>query len=232
MTPGAALASCVIPVYNGASYLGAAVASILAQSYRPLEVIVVDDGSTDATGEVARAFGEPVRYVRQDNAGPAAARNRGIAEARGEFIAFLDADDLWYPDKLTRQIGELRADPALACSVCLIQNFWVPELAAEAEAWREHPRGGPLPGYVSDGIVVRRSAFERIGDFDHQLGHGDHADWFLRLRAAGLRDRLLPEVLVSRRIHAANRSRVSADESREEFLQLLKRSLDSRRGKT
>ena len=102
MTPG--LISCVIPVFNGERYLGEALESVLAQSYQPLEVIVVDDGSTDETAEVARRYGERVRYVWQPNAGETAARNLGLTAAHGEFIAFLDADDVWDSEKLERQI--------------------------------------------------------------------------------------------------------------------------------
>jgi glycosyltransferase involved in cell wall biosynthesis len=224
-----ALASCIIPVFNGEPYLRQAVESILAQNYRPLEVLIVDDGSTDGSATIARSFPEPVRYLRQKNAGPAAARNHGISEARGSYLGFLDADDLWLPEKLARQVAELERDRTLACSVCLIQNFWMPELASDADRWRDHPRGGPLPGYTSAGMLVRREALQRVGSFDASLGHGDATDWFLRARHAGLRDRLLPEVLVLRRLHSDNRSRTHAQASRHEFLHLLKRSLDRRR---
>src|SRR5262245_39908172 len=99
--------SVVIPSYNSAAYLPAAIDSVLAQTARDLEVIVVDDGSTDDTPDVVARYGPPVRGIRQANAGVAAARNRGIAEARGRYIAFLDADDTWEPVKLERQLGEL-----------------------------------------------------------------------------------------------------------------------------
>lgn len=225
------LVSCTVPVYNGERFLRDAVNSILAQSHKALEVIIVDDGSTDGTPAVARSFSEQVRYVRQDNAGPAAARNRGIAEARGRFLAFLDADDLWLPEKLARQIAMLEGDPTIDCSVCLVQNVWMGATEDESTRWREHPRGGALPGYTSAGMLVRREAVEMVGGFDPSLGHADSADWFVRARSAGLKDRLLPEVLVHRRLHDDNRSEQHSDASRDEFLQLLKRSLGDRRAK-
>src|SRR3954451_22735593 len=89
----APLVSCIVPVFNGERYLREALQSILAQSYRPIEVVVVDDGSTDRSPVVVAGFGREVRYLRQENAGPAAARNHGVQEARGELLAFLDADD-------------------------------------------------------------------------------------------------------------------------------------------
>src|SRR5690242_4967891 len=92
--------TCIVPVFNGERYLGEALDSIFAQGHQPLEVLVVDDGSTDGSAAVAKSYGDRVRYFFQPNAGPAAARNLGLEAARGEFIAFLDADDLWHRDKL------------------------------------------------------------------------------------------------------------------------------------
>src|SRR6187549_3720033 len=112
MTEERPLVSIIVPVYNGERYLRAALESIFAQTYRPLEVIVVDDGSVDDSGVIAQSFPE-VRYIRQENQGVAAARNHGIETARGEFYAFLDQDDLWTPEKLTVQISYLLNDPDL-----------------------------------------------------------------------------------------------------------------------
>src|SRR5690606_28366702 len=105
--------SVIIPVYNGERYLAEAVHSILAQTVPTLEIIVVDDGSTDGTARVAQRFGDAVCYVYQPNRGPAAARNRGLERARGEIVAFLDADDLWREGKLACQCARLEADPTL-----------------------------------------------------------------------------------------------------------------------
>lgn len=221
--------SCIVPVFNGEAYLGEAIESALAQTGAALEIVVVDDGSTDATAAVARSYGDPVRYVRQANSGPAAARNRGIEEARGALLAFLDADDLWVPDRLARQAAVLDADPRLSYTVCMIQNFWITGMEAEAAARQLRREGAPAAGYVAGGLLARREAFERAGRFDAALGHGDSMDWFLRARGVGLTGEMVPEVLVLRRIHGANRSSVHADASREEFLHLLKRQIDARR---
>src|SRR5262245_57597408 len=99
------LVSCVVPVFNGELYLREALDSILAQSYRPLEIIIADDGSTDGSLAIAREFSADVRYVRHSTAGPAATRNLGLRAARGQFVAFLEADDLWHPDKVLRQMA-------------------------------------------------------------------------------------------------------------------------------
>ena len=96
------LISCIVPVFNGELYLAEALESILKQSYRPLEIIVADDGSTDGTEAIVARFGTQVRYLYQPNSGPATARNLGLGAVRGEFVGFLDADDLWHPEKLER----------------------------------------------------------------------------------------------------------------------------------
>ncbi len=110
--------SAIMPVYNGAATVAKALDSALSQTQPPEEIVVVDDGSTDATAEIVARFGPPVRCVRQANAGPAAARNRGIAEARGQWVAFLDSDDLWYPTKLQRQRELIAAAPDLGVVFC------------------------------------------------------------------------------------------------------------------
>ena len=104
------LVSVVVPAYNCADYIGDALSSIFEQTYQPLEVIVVDDGSTDFTAKIVKSY-RTVRYIHQSNGGPSRARNRGIHVAAGEYIAFLDADDLWPPDKLREQVAALKAQP-------------------------------------------------------------------------------------------------------------------------
>ena len=226
----APLVTCVIPVYNGERFLGAAIRSALGQTYTNLEVIVVDDGSTDGTAEVAQAFSHRVKYLYQDNAGPAAARNRGIAEAEGEFLSFLDADDLWVADKLARQLARFRARPELSYSVGMVQNFWEDEVADEAERMSAHARARPIAGYVTLTLLVPRVWMERVGGFDTDLAHGDAADWFQRADRMGAVGELMDEVLGRRRLHGANRSRTMAAASQDEFLLMLKRRLDAGRG--
>src|SRR5437867_2556724 len=110
--------SVVIPVYNGERYLADAIQSVLDQTYENFEVIVVDDGSTDESAAVAKRFGEAIRYVHQANGGVSKARNTGIAEARGVYLAFLDQDDLWLPDKLSVQVAYLDSHPEVGAVYC------------------------------------------------------------------------------------------------------------------
>ena len=223
------LVSCVIPAFNAERYLAEAVESVLAQTYRPLEVIVADDGSSDATRHVAAAFGEAVRVVTQPTAGPPATRNLGLRTARGAFVAFLDADDRWRPEKLAQQMARFHARADLGVSVTHIQNFWDEEHQEEARRWADDPRAGPLPGYVTMTMLARRAAFDRVGEFDETLWHSDAGDWFLRADAAGIVVEMLPEVLTLHRMHERNLSRRMGDASRAEFVRLVKRSLDARR---
>lgn len=223
------LVSCIIPVFNGERFLEASIDSVLGQTWKDLELIVVDDGSTDGTPGILKGYGDRIVAIRQDNAGPAAARNLGLARATGAFIAFNDADDLWVEDKLERQMAAFSADADLGFCVGHAQNFWEPELAHEAEQYDGHYRSRPIAAYVSTTLCVRRTVIDRVGRLDPTLGHGDSADWFLRAERLGIRGRLLPEVLLHRRLHRDNRSRQSAAASRDEFLAILKERLDRRR---
>ena len=225
MTPN--LISCIIPVFNGEQYLREAIDSIFNQTYRPLEVIVVDDGSTDGTPSLVASYREQVRYLRQANAGPGAARNLGLGVARGEFVAFLDADDLWHPEKLRRQMAQFAARAELDLSLTHVQNFWIPELQEEATKWRDHRFMQPLPGYGPPMLLAKHAVFDRVGRFDPRLRIGEDTDWFLRAAEQKVVIEVLSDVLVYRRLHHANLTRIK--KGRAEFTQIVKASLDRRR---
>lgn len=219
--------SCVIPVYNGERFLAEAIDSALAQSKPPWEIIIVDDGSTDGTADVARAYQASARYVHQQNAGAAVARHHGVTLARGDLIAFLDADDLWCPSKLELQSARFAARPELALCTTHQQNFWVEELRDEEERLREHPLSRPQPGPAST-LMARRNLFFDIGPLNPELRHRDIADLIARTRAHGLAVEILPEVLTHRRIHGNNISRNRVRDP-EELLRMAQAALDRRR---
>ena len=223
------LISCIVPVYNGEKYLGEALESILKQSYRPIEIIIADDGSTDGTASIAAGYGRQIRYVRQSNAGPAAARNLGMSVSAGEFVAFLDADDVWPLEKLDRQMARFQARPELGFCIAHVQNFWIPELIEEEKHFRDHRIAKALPGYVTGTLLVRRDCFNAVGPFNTAINHADDTDWFLRAEERGGVMELLPDVLLYRRLHTSNLSRLKAPNSRDQYLNVLKTTLDRRR---
>lgn len=198
--------SCIVPAYNSSRYLAEALDSILAQTLPVSEIIVIDDGSTDTTPDIARGYGERVTYVRQQNAGPANARNRGLSLAKGDFFSFLDADDLWRKDKLELQMRALDANPAAGMCVSHVQNFWIEELAAERDRLRDHPFAKPVVGYVCQCLLARRSVFDTVGGFNEAFRLSEDTDWYLRAERAGIVKEVVTETLVYRRIHGLNLS--------------------------
>lgn len=210
------LISCIVPVFNGERFLAQALDSIFEQTYRPIEVIVIDDGSTDRSGEIVVEYGERIKYQWQDNAGPAAARNRGIELADGEFIAFLDSDDLWHRKKLERQMARFVERPELGLSLTYKRNFWEQERRDEEERLKrkQHAFVEEHPGYGCPMHLVRKSVFDRVGGFDESLRIGEDSDWLTRTREHGIVCEMLPEVMVFRRMHAANLSLTATAEDR------------------
>jgi len=223
------LISCIVPVFNGERYLKEALESIRAQTYRPLELIVADDGSTDGTAAVAAGYGEQVRYLFQPNAGPAAARNLGLTAARGEFVAFLDHDDLWHPEKLARQMARFQARPGLDLCFTHFQNFWMPDLAEEKKCYQEHPLSKPLSGYCIGTLVTRRAVFEKYGNFNEDLRQGENIIWFLRAAEQGAITEILPDVLMHRRLHLDSQMRRGRSELLDSFFLILKAWRDYQR---
>ncbi len=215
------LITCIVAVYNGQPYLAEALDSILAQTYRPLELVVVNDGSTDETARVIEGYGDTVRAVWQPNGGPAAARNHGLSLAGGEFIAFLDADDRWHPEKLSRQMACFDARTDLEMSVTLVQNFWAPELREEEAQFRDHKLSKPAAGYSTVAMLAKKAVFDTVGQFTESWQHVHDTEWFIRAADAGIVSELLSDVLVFRRLHRHNRSRLGAAASRDEYLQLV-----------
>jgi glycosyltransferase involved in cell wall biosynthesis len=230
------LISCIIPVFNGERYLGEALDSILAQTYRPIEIIVVDDGSTDSTGELVARYGDRIRYFRQNNEGAPTARNAGLSAARGAFVAFLDSDDLWHPDKLARQMARFDARPELDLCVTHLQRFWIPELETERKRFQDHRFAEVLPGYITQTLLARRNVFDSVGNFDTSRRVGDPMDWFLRAAERGVVMELLPDLLVYQRMHENNLSvefgtRAMKPHMQDALLDVVKASLDRRRSR-
>lgn len=192
--------------------------SIWVQTYRPIEVIVADDGSTDGTARVAAEHPSRPRCLRQERAGPAAARNLGLAAARGDFLAFVDAGDLWHPEKLARQISAIEARPEARLAVTGMRSFCSPELPDAERLNRDAGFTRPWIGYSCCALLASRRVFEEVGPFNPALTLGEDSEWFQRVAERGLAVEVVPEVLVYRRVHEGNLTRVLAEASRESFL--------------
>lgn len=215
------LISVILPVYNGIPYVASAIRSILAQAYEPLEIIVVDDGSTDDTAGVIQEFGPPVRYYHQHNQGSSVARNYGIAQAKGEWLAFLDADDLWAPNKLGVQIMALQQNPAVGILWGYVVEFSGdhPEPPTQAE---------PVPGYHLGTMLMRTQLLAEVGPFSTTYQLAEMVDWIARLQQSSAQQLMLPDILMYRRIHQTNKGK-SAQYAKHEYLQVLKAHLDRKR---
>jgi glycosyltransferase involved in cell wall biosynthesis len=149
--------------------------------------------------------------------------------ADGGFVAFLDADDLWHPEKLARQMARFAARSELDLCITQVQNFWTPELREKVARFDEHPLSQPFPGYGAPALLARRALFDTVGQFNSDLRHGDLKDWFLHVAEHGAVIEVLTDILVYRRLHETNLSHHKAIASREEHLQLVKASLNRRR---
>jgi hypothetical protein len=224
---GAPRISVIIPVFNGVRFLPGAVRSVLAQDYPSLDIIIVDDGSTEDVVAAVRALPVDVRLFRQENAGPAAARNRGIREATGELLAFLDVDDEWPAGNLQHMSTVLRTTPGL--DVVIGHN----QLMRGDAAGREAPFvGNPLENfpYSIAAALFRREVFTKIGLFDETLRFGEDTDWFKRAEEAALVVERLPNISLLVRRHAGNMTR---GKSLVELngLRVFKKALDRQRGR-
>lgn len=208
-TTATPLVSVIIPTYNRARLLPGAISSVMGQTYSRIELIIVDDGSTDETPEVLERYGDQIRVLRQTNAGPAIARNRGIALATGGIIAFLDSDDEWLPTKIERQVVSLEAaGPEVGCCLCncsvQFANGRSGSTFAIADMMPDRPTGiwlNPVEILLNrfvmfnQAVAIRREVLERVGYFDESLRFGEDYELPFRLALQGpwsiIRDELV-----------------------------------------
>ena len=209
------LVSVVLPLYNGKDFITSSIASVLSQSYGPLELLVVNDGSSDNSADLVPT--DPrIRLFHRQNSGVAASRNFGIGQAKGSYIAFIDQDDYWYPDKLELQMQVLLNDPEPGYVLTLMHNHLVgdtqrpgwlkPELLAEDPV-------GSLPST----LLVRRNIFTEVGIFAEDLVNASDLEWFVRANKARVSMQIVDKVLLQRNIHALNRSHDNKTCKREMF---------------
>ncbi|HVF47851.1 MAG TPA: glycosyltransferase [Pyrinomonadaceae bacterium] len=203
--------SVIIPNYNYAHYLREAIEGVLNQTYPDIEIIVVDDGSTDGSSEILKSYGDRILLILQNNQGVSAARNNGVMSSHGQYVAFLDADDSWLPKKIEREVEQFSLNPKLG-----LVHVGVREVDAVGNHIRDRLDGGH--GQIADqllmlategilgggsGFMVPRSVFDEIGGFDTALSTS--ADWDLFYRISSRYPiGFVPEVLINYRVHGAN----------------------------
>jgi glycosyltransferase involved in cell wall biosynthesis len=218
--------SVVVTFWNREQYLVDAIESVLAQSH-DVELVLVDDGSTDASVEIARRYAPPARLFQQENRGPAGASNTGVRHATGEFVAFCDSDDLWTSVRLDSQLAALAADPALDLVFGHAEEFLSPEI--DPATVRTRPLRGTIPATVPSAALVRKTVFDRVGPFDESLRNGAWVDWYARVRGFGARECIVPDVVFRRRIHAHNNFATS-DDAALGYLRALRPLVRKQRG--
>jgi glycosyltransferase involved in cell wall biosynthesis len=223
------LVSVIIPAFNCETFLPEAVESVREQSYQSLEIIIVDDGSTDGTPCLIESLGTGIKTSRQTNQGPAAARNSGLALAKGEFIAFLDADDLWTAGKIEQQLEHFTGEPQTQVVVGATQRVRAARSNNVARVGPGLEPVGPVWMLFSLGAtLIRREVFDEVGWFDVSLRQGEDVDWFMRAREAGVSIGISRELVQWYRMHESNLTRVKKDKDRY-FLAAMKKSIDRRR---
>jgi glycosyltransferase involved in cell wall biosynthesis len=229
------LVTVVIPAHNAERFIAEAIESVLAQSYEPVETIVVDDGSTDRTAEITGRYGD-VRLLRQENRGAGAARNAGVAISSGELVAFHDADDAMLPHRLQAQVDHLRSNHGVGC--VLASQELVVEAGAEQPFWAldAEPLFDRLgeqmrtetPDIYTVTMLMSRELFDSVGGFDQAMAPVEDVDIIFRLMERGVELALLPDVVVRRRVHPGALTQ-DLEASRAGFFKLFKRRIDRRR---
>lgn len=217
--------SVVIPVFNGERFLAEAIESVLNQKLPDVEILVVDDGSTDGTAAVAAQFGERIRFLQQSNQGAAAARNHGIRLAKSDVLAFLDADDLFTSDALDLQLQRLRKNPDVG--IILGQRMYFSTPAPHQETNTANLADEHL--FMSFGCaVIRRSVFDTIGLLSESMRFCEDWDWFMRAREARIRLLIHRHLLLQVRLHDSNSTR-QREAGQKYILEMFRRSLARRK---
>lgn len=209
------LVTVIIPIYNAKRYIREAIESILSQTYAPLEIIAIEDGSSESSEHIVAEYPQ-VTYLLQPRSGHAAARNRGIALARGHYISFLDADDVYTPDKLSQQVTYLASHPEDIIVAGLTHEFNDPGITTPVwmrEAGQRTSHRGASPSTW----LVRRSAFDLVGRFNETFWTMCDTDWLLRMKRAGYRLPFIDQVVLHKRNHTHNQSAHSTSAARATY---------------
>jgi glycosyltransferase involved in cell wall biosynthesis len=218
--------SVIIPVFDGAQFIAAALRSVMRQTLLPDEVIVIDDGSSDTSAEIAAGFGPPIRVLRQKHHGCGTALNVGITVAKGELLAFLDADDLWTEGKLAQQKAALTSNLLLDAVFGYVVQFT--DLDYQITDPREIKRmSRRFAGVHKSAMLIRRASFDRVGLFDPVMT-ADAVEWYARAIRIGIQMEILNQVVAYRRIHRNNSTLSRRSELHRNYLWIARRLISGR----
>lgn len=214
------LVSVIIPAYNAEKYLTQAIESVLSQDYHNIELILVDDGSTDQTKNIATKYSDKIKLISKIHSGIGETRNTGLANARGDFIAFLDADDYWLSRKTSLQVSKLIGTTEIVFGK--LQNFISPELK-DFDHKVNYPKGEQL-GFHPGAMLAKKSVFDRLGGFRADLQVGEFVDWFSRVKENKVNYIMLDDLVLMRRVHELNTTRQVSNPALE-YLKVIKSRL-------
>jgi len=216
--------SVIIPVFNGEKYIREAIRSVFNQTYRNYEIIVVDDGSTDSTRKVINGLkNDSIRYYYQERRGAGSARNTGVMKSKGEFLAFLDADDLWLESKLFSQTKSLRKDATIDMVFTLLEQF----VSSDLDENCHKKYLGLLKnqvGVLPSTVLIKKASFYKVGLFESTWNVGEFVDWYARAMNMGLKSHVIDDVLARRRIHGNNISLLT-EASKRDYIRILQRKI-------
>lgn len=212
--------SVIIPAFNASLYLAEAIESVLAQTIPADEIIVVDDGSEDETAGVAEKF-HRVHVICQPNQGCAVARNTGIATSSGKWLAFLDADDIWLPEKLALQSDYLKLNSSCQAVFGMTENFFSPELDSEQRSSLYCPPDR-LSGITAGAMLIRRDIFFQVGEFNPIMRLSQFIEWFTRFSEAGMKYHVLPDLVMCRRVHLKNTTALKREDVHKNYLKIAR----------
>ena len=219
------LVTSIIPAFNREKYIAEAIESVLNQTYRNIEIIVIDDGSTDNTPRILSSYNGKIKYFLQPNSGASAARNSGISKASGDFISFLDSDDLWEKNKISLQMECFENNPGIDICLCNTKIF------SEKKITDFDQKYIIATPYHLCSILIKKDVLKRVGYFKTNLKSGEDTDFFLRIKEMGIPLKILQDKLVYIRIHANNLTKDFKIRDKEAVFSGIKNALNKRRNK-
>ncbi len=221
------LISVIIPVYNYGRYLREAVDSALRQTYPTYEVILINDGSTDETEKIAFSYGSRIRYHLQKHQGLGASKNQGVRLANGEYITFLDADDIWPEKRLEALMVPFLDNAAVEMTFGRLRSFFSPEFAAKKENHPPSPNE-PIGGICPGAMLIKKASFLKVGYFKSEWKVTEFLDWYLKAKELNLKTIWIEDLVLHRRLHENNNTFVHRGQLSSEFARALKTSLQRR----